>query len=190
MRTALAACAVVLALLAPRPAGARVVDRIVAVVGKDVITLSQLEDRSRPFRRRVADTVSDPVRRRAAEAQATREILERMVDEELERREAKRLHVEVGAEEVERAVAAVASHAALTVPEILAEARRQGMSEDDYRAELRRQILEGKLLQIVVRPTLALPPGAAEPAIVEAIEKGRRTWLGGLRRETYVDLRL
>ena len=57
----------------------------------------------------------------------------------------------MSAEEVDNAIRNIASSAHLTLQQLLEEAHRQGLSEMDYREELRRQVLEGKLIQLRVR---------------------------------------
>lgn len=135
----------------PPPKPAELLDRIVAVVGDKALFLSELRHRARPLLARLEAVAADARAKGAARTEVYREMLERMIDEVVEQREADKLHVSVSADEVDGAIRQVASGIKLTEAELLAEAARQGMPERDYRDEIRRQILEAKLIQLRVR---------------------------------------
>lgn len=184
------AATVALALTTASTARATLVDRIVAVVGKRPITLSQLETRMRPFEQRFRTILSDRAQRTVAEAELRRETLRRMVDEELEAREAQRIGLAATDAEVDQAISNIAVNASTSEKEILAEARRQGMTAAEYRAEVKRQILEAKLIQVTVRARVTLPAGASPERMASALEEGRRKWLDELRAETPIVIKL
>jgi peptidyl-prolyl cis-trans isomerase SurA len=74
----------------------------------------------------------------------------------------------------------VARAAGLDVPALLAAAAKEGLREQEYRDELRRQILEGKILELRARAV----PGR------DGWEAARDAWKREQRRRTYVDVRL
>ena len=134
------------------PAEASIVERIVAVVGDRPILLSELRNRARPHLYRIFQSTSDPTRQAAAESEMFRDLLSRMIDERLEEQAAAKANITVGSEEVDAGIRQVAAQAHIDVPTAIAEAKRQGgLSEQDYRDEIRRQVLEGKLIQLRVR---------------------------------------
>src|SRR5262249_41018013 len=94
---------------------------------------------------------SNPTQQTAAETLMLRELLHRMIDERLEEQAADRAHLSATADEIDKAIRQVAAHAKLTPAEVLLEANHQGLSEEEYRDEIRRQILEGKLVELRVR---------------------------------------
>lgn len=79
-----------------------------------------------------------------------RELLNRMIDKRLQNQAADKARLAVTAEEVDRGLKNKAASLGLTVKDLLAEAKRQGLVEADYRDEVRRQLLEGKLIQLRV----------------------------------------
>jgi peptidyl-prolyl cis-trans isomerase SurA len=133
--------------LAP-PARAAVVERIVAVVGDQAILLSDLRERARPFLVRIYDQVPPGAQRNAAISQVYRGLLDRMIEEELQRRAASEAQLAVTAEEVDQALDRIAAQNGLRREQIIAEATRTGMNERQYRDEVRRQVLEAKLLNL------------------------------------------
>ena len=137
--------------VAPRPAEAAIVERIVAVVGERPILLSELRQRARPHLVRIALSTQNPSQQAAAESEMFRELLTRLIDERLEEQAADKAHLTVTPEEVDNGIRQVAAQARIDPKQLVAEAKRQGLTEQDYRDEIRRQVLEGKLIQLRVR---------------------------------------
>ena len=136
---------------ATRPAEASIVERIVAVVGERPILLTELRHRARPMLYRIALSTPNPTQQAAQESEMFRELLTQLIDERLEEQAADKAHLTVSPEEVDNGIRQVATQARLQPAQLIAEAKRQGLSEQDYRDEIRRQVLEGKLIQLRVR---------------------------------------
>lgn len=143
----------VIALLAA-PAQASVVERIVAVVGEQAILLSDLRQRARPFLVRVHQQLPEGAQRAAAISQVYSQLLDKMVEEELEQRAANRANITVTAREIDDALSRIAAQNRVTVRVVLDEAIRSGLTERQYRQEIRRQLLEAKLLNLRVQGRL------------------------------------
>jgi peptidyl-prolyl cis-trans isomerase SurA len=175
----------------PPPRHAGVLDRIVAVVDRDILLLSELHARSRPFLKQIAQAHPAPgAQRAAAQSQLMSELLGRMIEEVLVAAEADRKHITVAPDEIDRALQAIAAGQNITVPELLNAARDLGMTEKEYRDELRRQLLEGKLLQIRVSERVKGLSELAEPARAQRIEQERRQWIEELRKDSFIEVRL
>lgn len=129
-------------------ANAGVVERVVAVVGEDAVLLSDLRTRGRPFLAQIAASVPPGPQRAAAESQFNKELLEKLVEEKLLAVAAQEGHVTVTSQDIDGALENIARAADLKVSQLVQEAEaRSGMSEADYREEIRKQLLEGKVLQ-------------------------------------------
>ena len=128
-----------------------IVERIVAVVGERPILLSELQRREHPFVFRILAGAQNPAQIAAAKSEMEKELLNRMIDDRLEESAGDKAHLSVSAEEVDNALKNIAQSAHLTIQQLVEEAARQGLTEMDYREELRRQVLEGKLIQLRVR---------------------------------------
>ncbi len=124
------------------------VERVVAVIGDRAILLSDLKAR--------AQTVlgsSHPGRAagRAAQrriSQVYKGVLDKIVDEELEERVAVQAKVTVTSKEIDDAIARVAAQNQIPVKKLLNEAAKTGVTEPQYRDELRRQLLQAKLVNV------------------------------------------
>ncbi len=142
--------------LAPRPAGAVVIERVVAVVGERPILLSELRHRARPRLTLVAlhaveqgmPTENLPTQLAAAEPKAMKETLDEIIDERLMEQQADKAHLAVSVEEVDRGIHTKAQQLNISEKDLWVRAHGQGYTDQDYRDEVRRQLLEGKLLQL------------------------------------------
>ena len=78
----LPAVAALAAALAPRAAAARMVEKIAAVVGENVVLASEVEEKAGPL---LADVnkIPDPDKRAARASSLRREVLDRLIDDEL-----------------------------------------------------------------------------------------------------------
>ena len=170
------------AAVVPRPAEAAIVERVVAVVGERPILLSELRQRARPHLFRIAMSTQNPSQQAAAESEMFRELLTRLIDERLEEQAADKAHLTVTPEEVDNGIRQVAAQARLDPKQLIAEAKRQGLSEQDYRDEIRRQVLEGKLIQLRVRGRVRVTDQDARNAY--------NNYVRDLAQQSPVDLRI
>ncbi len=139
-------------LTAARPADAVVVEKIVAIVGDKPILLSELRARAKPFLIQIVATVPAGAQQAAAQSQLLRDLLEKMVDEDLESQAAARANITVSSAEIENAFDNIAASQGVTKEALFKDARsKNGLTEQDYREEMRRQIIEGKMIQLRVR---------------------------------------
>lgn len=145
-------------LLAAGLAHGAVVERVVAVVGERAILLSDLRARARPFLLRVYRDVPPGASRTAAISQMYQLLVGRMVDDALEQLAANRAHITVTSAEVDQAIERVAAQNGLTVEQIVAEAARGGMTKREYRQEIRRQLLDAKLLNLRLAGRIRITP--------------------------------
>lgn len=151
-RAALAASVAALSLAAASQAA--VVERVVAVVGEQAVLLSELKDRARPFVLRVEQQSPDGAQRAAATSQLYGQLVQRLVEEELEQKAANRANVTVTAREIDDALGRIATQNNVTVARVVEEAVKSGLTEPAYRQELRRQLLEAKLLNLRIQGRL------------------------------------
>jgi len=131
-------------------ASARVVERIVAVVGNDVILQSEMEERSRPFLGE-AERESDPKAREKKIATIQREVLERLVDEQLILQQSGELKVQVSQDDVDKAMEDIKKQNNITQEQLVEALKEQGMTLSAYRQDLKRQITRLKVISIAVR---------------------------------------
>jgi peptidyl-prolyl cis-trans isomerase SurA len=186
---AVAALSLLLASLILEPARATpplVVDTIVAIVDREIILASELEARAIPYKMQLAD----PKPTAAAERAVYREVLDRMIDDALIQKIADDKRISVETAEVDAGIQSVAQHNQMTKEQIFEAAKALGMSEAAYRADVRRQIFEGKVFSLHRASASArttLPPDDAARA--KQLEAERVAWLKTLRAAAHVEIR-
>jgi peptidyl-prolyl cis-trans isomerase SurA len=176
-RRPLVAAGLALALLLGhvRTAEAVVVERIVAIVGDRAILLSELRDRARPYLVAIQQKMPSGAQQAAAESQIFKELIEKMIDEELEAQAASKARVSVSNEEIDNAVQNIAASQNMTVEQLYKSAlAASGMTRQEYREELRRQILEGKMVQLRVRGKVRLSEEDVRTQFERTVREERR----------------
>lgn len=144
-----AAIAVAVLFALHAAAEARVVEKIVAVVGEEVILQSEVEERAAPLMTDVA-SISDAAQREARAGAVRREILERLIDEQLLLQQAAELKLSVSSEEIDRSIEQIKKDYGLTDQALRDELRRTGMTMAGYRQNTRREILKYRVLSAAV----------------------------------------
>ncbi len=137
-------CALLLLALAALPAAARdalLVDRVVAVVNKDVITLTELaEHTARAEAELRRQRIAAPER-----AALERQVLERLVLDKAQLQLAASTGMRVDELQLDRAVQRVAQNNNMTLAELRRALERDGVEFERFRAGLREQILLTRL---------------------------------------------
>jgi peptidyl-prolyl cis-trans isomerase SurA len=119
----------------------RELDRVVAVVNSDVITLRELDRR--------ADMVAVQIRRRGAEVPPRdvllRQLLEQMIVDRAQLQMAREYGIRVDAQTLDRAIAGIAQENAMSVAQLRQRVEREGQSFDSFREDVRSEILRTRL---------------------------------------------
>jgi peptidyl-prolyl cis-trans isomerase SurA len=131
------------------PAAARVVERIVAVVGEDIVLESEMNERAKPFLEELS-ALPNQAQRAQRTAALRREVLERMVDEHLLLQQANELKLNVSSEEIDRSIEQIKRDYNLTDAQLAEELRKQGMNLASYRANTKKEILKFRVINIAV----------------------------------------
>ncbi|MED5374115.1 MAG: peptidyl-prolyl cis-trans isomerase [Myxococcota bacterium] len=155
MKRALLALALLapVALTAAQPAQAEIVDRVAAVVNKEVITLSEIYDYAGDFiEQQVLGAPANDPRRRAMEL----DVLDFLIQRQLINQEIQRLGMDVTREELDRAMEDTARQNGLTRDQLRVEVERSGMSWATYRSETEDALRQMKFNQIVLLPRVAV----------------------------------
>ena len=151
----------VLFLLLPLLSGtsADIVDRSVAIVNDDTITLSEVFEFGKPlFIKVAAETPAD--QREEALQEVRLAVIDKLIEKKLITQEAKKLGVQVSDQEVENAFQRILASSNATVEQFRKEIVAEGMSEKLYREGLQEQLLSSKLINHEVRTKVVIPESA------------------------------
>jgi len=128
------------------PADMRLIDKVIAVVNDDVITIRDL-DRAVNLQRSVSEFLPTDVERPQTETERQRSVLESLVDLTLVLQEAKKLSLSVPDAEVEREVARVKQQNKWSDGDLEQAVRKIGYTSlADYRDNVRRELLRVRML--------------------------------------------
>ena len=137
------------ATVVARGADARMVEKIAAVVGENVVLASEVEEKAGPLMSDISK-VTDPDKRSARASSLRREVLERLIDDELILQQAAELKLTVTSDQVDSSIAEIKKQNNIDDDQLREALRAQGMSMANYRADLKRQLLRFRVLNIAV----------------------------------------
>ncbi len=137
---------------APGVASAALVDRIAAVVDKEVIALSEIYELGESY-----ITEKCPTQRVRCVRERELEVLETLILRVLVRKELRDLDLDVTSDETDRAIAQIARENNIESPERLRlEVEASGLRWEVYREQLTEQIRQMKFQEAVIRPRITV----------------------------------
>jgi parvulin-like peptidyl-prolyl isomerase len=140
----------VVAVIMTATASPAVVDRIVAVVNKDVITLSELNRNVESYMKRIeASTPED--QRDEIERQVRRMVLNELIDQLLVMQKAKERGLVATDREVDTAINNILSQRKVTLEELKREVIQLGGTFDEYREEVRDHLTKRNFVAAEIR---------------------------------------
>jgi peptidyl-prolyl cis-trans isomerase SurA len=158
-------------------AEAAVVDRILAVVNEDVITLYDIEILMRPLIQNIKAQRLPPERELQTVAKLRDEMLGNLIDTKLTEQEVKRYNIIVTEEEVEAYIRQFKQRRSINDEQLRAQLTEQGMSLEDYRREVKLQLQRSKLVNREVRSKVVI----TDADVKAYYEKNKAKYGGGTR---------
>ncbi len=137
-----------LATLFVAQADLELLDRIVAVVNDDVITLSELNQAAQPF---LAENATDERRKKLHE-----DVLDQMIAERLLTQQVKEANLTVTEDEVNRAITDILRQNKITEDELKQAIESRGMAMSQYREDLKAQLVRLKIVDMKVRSRIQI----------------------------------
>jgi peptidyl-prolyl cis-trans isomerase SurA len=145
-----AAAAIVFGALAlSGRAEARLVEKVAAVVGDNIILASEVEEKAAPLLAE-ANRIPDPAKRSARATELRREVLDKLIDDELILQQAADLKLSISPEQVDQSIEEIKRQNNITDEQLREALRGQGMTMASYRADLKKQLLRYRVLNISV----------------------------------------
>ncbi len=146
---------IVFLLLFPSTGMTKIVDRIVAVVNEETITLSELEDEGKVYFKNVREKVQ-PERLKEALQKAMMEVREGLIDKYLVSQKADKMNINVTVEEVNTTYKMMVEKSGLTDDRFIEKLNMSGYSEKTYKDNLRNQMLQSKIINYDVRSKIVV----------------------------------
>ncbi len=134
---------------------AQLVDRVVAVVNDEVITMSEVNDAGKIYFKKINDQAPS-AQVEDALSRARQEILGNLIDTKLIAQEAEKQGVSVSEAELQAATEQMLNNNNITIETLKTQLGQMGMSFDAYQDTLRNQILQTKLVNYEIRSKIII----------------------------------
>ena len=133
-----------------------VIDRIVAVVNSDIITLYDLNRAFKPFEDNIKALGYAPEKERQTLFQVRRDLLDQLIDSKLADQEIERAQITVSDRDIDMTIERMKEARSFTDEELRQGLARQGMTMTEYRQEIKEQILRSKLVNREVKSKIVI----------------------------------
>lgn len=130
---------------------AEVIDRIVAVVNEDIITLSELTRLFNPYEEKIRALGYSFDKERKMLFKTREEILNQLVDQKLADQEIGRSNITIEESEIDDAIERIKAENFHTDEELRKALAMEGFELDEYREELKEQILRARLVNYKIK---------------------------------------
>ncbi|MFH1131763.1 MAG: peptidylprolyl isomerase [Pseudomonadota bacterium] len=136
-------------------AEAKVVESIVAIVNREIVLQSELDERMRPLLPQL-EGIPDPLMRRRKTQELSKQFLDRIIDDKLVWQEGRELQLEVTDKELDLAIKDVMHKNNLTQGQLEEALHQEGKTLEAYRETiLRPQLMRLRVINIKVRSRVA-----------------------------------
>ncbi len=130
---------------------AETVDRIIAVVNSDIITLAQLNKETSRYRINIESSENSDVKKKALIDDLNKKILESLIDQSLTQQEAKKYNIEISEAEVDASIENIKKIKSLSKEALEKALEQEGLTLKEYRESLKKQILQARLINYAVK---------------------------------------
>ncbi|MDY7030829.1 MAG: peptidylprolyl isomerase [Thermodesulfobacteriota bacterium] len=133
----------------------KTVDRIVAIVNEEIITLTELDDAVNSFLKKTIDVVQMKGGHGALD-QIKREILNRIIDEKLIEYEIKRLGIMVSQRDLDDTVEKILKENSMSKQYFIDRLKTKGISLDRYKDQMKREMEKARFINHEIKAKITL----------------------------------
>ena len=143
-------------LMHPGVEGAEYVDRIVAVVNDDIVTLSELNEQMQPYLEQIRARNLPADQEQQMLFTVREKMLDGLIDQKLTDQEIKKASINVSDAEITATIERIKESRFLTDEDLRHILEQQGLSMEAYRSQIKTQILRTKLINIEVKSKIVI----------------------------------
>jgi parvulin-like peptidyl-prolyl isomerase len=129
---------------------AEMVDRIVAIINDEIITLSELNNSLETYMKRVEES-SEVTDREKVKKQLRKLILNSLIDQKLIAQEAQKLGIAATDDDIDKAINSILSKKKITMEALEEDIADQGGTIEDYREEIKQHLTKRNLIGREIR---------------------------------------
>lgn len=149
----------------------KTVDRIVAEVNDDVITLYELNLVMGPYIERIKTMNRSLSEEQRMLSDVRERIIKQMIDQKLTDQEVERLKITVSEESVDRTIEGLKRDSQVSDEELREQLEQEGITVEEYRKQVRDQILRGRLVNREVKSKIVITDEDIEACFIENKEE-------------------
>lgn len=142
-------------LFFPQQLRSEVIERIVALVNNEVITLTELEEAGAHLFQQIKESTR-PAERQEKLKKAQREVLEQLIESKLLEQEIKKRKVDVSEKEVDAAIAEIMKHNHMSENELKMALAKEGLTYFAYRQRIRNDLGKIRLINREIKSKLVI----------------------------------
>lgn len=146
----------IFSLLAPFPAAGKVFDRVVGIVGGDMITLSDLDAAMPRYGMANILVEGNPLDKEIRLSQARKAVLELLIEERILQGVANRFGIKVEEEQADQAIERLKQEGNVSDDQLKKELADQGFTVEGYRHFLMAQIRQARIVEAVIKPQISM----------------------------------
>jgi len=147
-----------------------IVDRVVAVVNQEIITLSEVEILINPLSEEIV--TDDRLEKRRRVQALHRQVLEKLIEEKLLDQEARKSGVKVSPKEIEATIDEVKRRSAATQVDLEKALAAEGLTLETYKKQIEKILQRKKLINWAVKPEMK----SGEKELREFYEKNKERY--------------
>jgi peptidyl-prolyl cis-trans isomerase SurA len=136
--------------------GAEIVDRIVAVVNDDIITLNDFNQALKPYMNQIKSMGYDSEKEFDVSAKLKKDILDRLIDQKLTDQEIKKARLDISEEDVDSALERIKEKNFYSDADFRKALAAEGISFEEYRRNMKEQILRSRLVNREVKSKIVV----------------------------------
>jgi len=142
--------------ITPGAEGAETVDRIVAIVNSDIVTLYELNQSLQPYAERIKKLGYSSNKEHKMLFKVREEIIKKLVDEKIENQQVKRFNIVVSDQEADNTIERIKEINYFTDEDVRKGLKEEGLTMDEYRESLKKQLLRAKLVNREVKSKIVI----------------------------------
>lgn len=133
-----------------------VVDRIVAIVNDDIISLFELEQAFKPYTEKVKSLGYPPDKEQEVLFKVRGDILSQLIDQKLTDQETRKAQISVGEKEIHSAIERIKESNFYTDEDMRKALEKQGLTMEEFRKRIKDEILRSRLLNFEVKSKIVI----------------------------------
>lgn len=136
--------------------GAEVLDRVVAVVNEDIVSLSELTRAVQPYADKIKSLGYSLEKEREILFKVREDMLDQIINQKLTDQESKKYKLSVSEKEIDNALERVKEANHYTDEDLRSALAKDNISMEEYRDKVKENILRAKLLNIAVKSKIVI----------------------------------